>query len=157
MKILHLMLACFYIDKYSYQENLLPKYHKKAGHDVEIVASLFTFDENGNGKWLEKTDRYTNEHGIPVTRLEFSKGKFSSRLRHYVGLMDELERIKQETLSAVVEREVYPRGKDNDDDTQIYYTSMEKYVERLDAMKGLSADEDRMASEVMKLLKEITL
>ena len=40
---------------------------------------------------------------------------------------DELERIKQETLSAVVEREVYPRGKDNDDDTQIYYTSMEKY------------------------------
>lgn len=98
MKILHLMLACFYIDKYSYQENLLPKYHKKAGHDVEIVASLFTFDENGNGKWLEKTDRYTNEHGIPVTRLEFSKGKFSSRLRHYVGLMDELERIKPELI-----------------------------------------------------------
>ena len=44
MKILHLMLACFYIDKYSYQENYLPKYHKKQGHDVEIIASLFTFE-----------------------------------------------------------------------------------------------------------------
>lgn len=44
---------------------------------------------------------------------------------------DTLERIKQETLSAVVEREVYPRGKGDysgkEDDTQIYYTSMEKY------------------------------
>ena len=98
MKILHLMLACFYIDNYSYQENLLPKYHKKAGHDVEIVASLFTFDENGNGKWLKKTDRYLNEHGIPVTRLEFKKGKFSSRLRRYVGLERELERIKPDLI-----------------------------------------------------------
>lgn len=98
MKILHLMLACFYIDNYSYQENLLPKYHKKAGHDVEIVASLFTFDENGNGKWLKKTDRYLNEHGIPVTRLEFKKGKFSSRLRRYVGLEGELERIKPDLI-----------------------------------------------------------
>lgn len=98
MKILHLMLACFYIDNYSYQENLLPKYHKKAGHDVEIVASLFTFDENGNGKWLPKTDRYINEHGIPVTRLEFKKGKFSSRLRRYVGLERELERIAPDII-----------------------------------------------------------
>lgn len=42
---------------------------------------------------------------------------------------DTLERIKQETLSAVVEREVYPRGNNSksEDDTQIYYTSMEKY------------------------------
>ena len=72
MKILHLMLGCFYIDHYSYQENYLPKYHKMQGHDVEIVASLFTFDENGKGKWLPKADQYTNEYGIPVTRLAFA-------------------------------------------------------------------------------------
>ena len=41
---------------------------------------------------------------------------------------DEIERIKQETLSAVVEREVYPRGNNStEDDTQIYATPMEKY------------------------------
>lgn len=27
MKILHICLASFYIDNYSYQENLLPKFH----------------------------------------------------------------------------------------------------------------------------------
>lgn len=98
MKILHLMLACFYIDNYSYQENYLPKYHKMQGHDVEIVASLFTFDENGKGKWLPKGDKYVNEYGIPVTRLAFRKGKLSARGRKYEGLREELERIAPELI-----------------------------------------------------------
>ena len=98
MKIMHLMLACFYIDNYSYQENLLPKFHKKQGHDVEIVASLFTFDENGKGKWLPKADKYINENGIPVTRLDFKKQKFSKTLRKYVGLKEELERFSPDII-----------------------------------------------------------
>lgn len=98
MKIMHLCLACFYIDNYSYQENLLPKYHKKQGHEVEIVASLFTFDENGKGKWLKKADKYVNENGIPVTRLDFKKGRFSKALRKYKGLEKELERFSPEII-----------------------------------------------------------
>ena len=98
MKILHLMLACFYIDNYSYQENLLPKYHKKAGNEVEIIASLFTFDENGNGKWLDGPSKYENEHGIPVTRLSFKKCKFSKTLRKYDGLYGELERVNPDVI-----------------------------------------------------------
>lgn len=50
--------------------------------------------------------------------------------RRFETFDDTLEHIKQETLSAVVEREVYPRGRDADeeeDDTQIYYTSMDRY------------------------------
>ena len=92
------MLGAFYIDNYSYQENLLPKYHKKAGHEVEIVASLYTFDENGKGAWLPKATKYMNEHDIPVTRLAFTKSKFASRIRRYVGLMDELERFNPDVL-----------------------------------------------------------
>ena len=61
MKILHLMLGCFYIDNYSYQENYLPKHHKLQGHDVEIVASLVTFDENGKATRLPHASKYTNE------------------------------------------------------------------------------------------------
>lgn len=98
MKILHLMLGCFYIDNYSYQENYLPKHHKLQGHDVEIVASLFTFDENGKGKWLPKTDTYINEHGIPVTRLEFKPGRIARKLRRYVGLQNELERVQPDVI-----------------------------------------------------------
>lgn len=42
---------------------------------------------------------------------------------------DTLVHIKEETLSAVVEKEIYPRGidADDEDDTQIYYTPMERY------------------------------
>lgn len=69
MKILHLCLGCFYVDNYSYQENMLPKYHKKIGHEVSIIASLLSFDESGKGCYLEKGGTYINEYGIKVTRL----------------------------------------------------------------------------------------
>lgn len=98
MKILHLMLGNFYIDNYSYQENYLPKYHKAMGHDVEIVASLFTFDENGKGAWLPQRDTYLNEHGIPVTRLAFADRPKARRLRWYKGLKEQLERVAPELI-----------------------------------------------------------
>ncbi len=98
MKILHLMLACFYIDNYSYQENYLPKYHKAQGHDVEIIASLFTFDENGQGKYLPGECKYENEYGIPVTRLDYAKIPGAVRLRHYINLEKELERVSPELI-----------------------------------------------------------
>lgn len=98
MKIVHLMLACFYIDNYSYQENYLPKYHKEQGNDVEIIASLFTFDENGNGKILKEGSKYLNEYEIPVTRLEYNSNFYSKKLREYKGLAIELERIKPDLI-----------------------------------------------------------
>ena len=98
MKIMHLMLACFYIDNYSYQENLLPKYHKKQGHEVEIVASLVSFDEHGKSVILAKGGKYQNEYGIPVTRLEYSKSLHARRLRKYIGLKEELERFQPDLL-----------------------------------------------------------
>lgn len=85
MKILHLCLASFYIDNYSYQENLLPKYHKKMGYDVEIVASLVSFDESGKNYVLPSGKSYINEYNIPVTRLEYKNTKGSRRLRQYEG------------------------------------------------------------------------
>ena len=98
MKILHLMLGCFYIDNYSYQENYLPKHHKLQGNDVEIVASLVTFDENGKATTFSHADKYINEYGIPVTRLEYKKGKLNRKLRYYVGLREELERIAPDLI-----------------------------------------------------------
>lgn len=98
MKIIHLMLACFYIDNYSYQENYLPKYHKLQGNDVEIIASLFTFDENGNGTWLPEAKKYINEYDIPVTRLDFKKSKIARVLRQYDGLEKELQRTEPDLI-----------------------------------------------------------
>lgn len=72
MKILHICLGCFYIDNYSYQENMLPKFHKELGYEVEIIASTVSFDDTGKACNVAPR-KYTNEYGIPVTRLEYAK------------------------------------------------------------------------------------
>ncbi len=98
MKILHLCLASFYIDHYSYQENLLPLYHKKMGLDVEIIASLITFDADGKGCLLENSGSYINENQIPVTRLDYKKTKFSQRLRRYEGTYEAIFRANPDII-----------------------------------------------------------
>ena len=104
MKIVHLMLGCFYIDNHSYQENMLPKYHKELGHDVEIIASTLSFDKNGDACNVEAR-RYVNEYGILVTRLPYKKllnkqferkiGKF---FRIYDGFQRTLEKSNPDIL-----------------------------------------------------------
>lgn len=86
MRIVHLCLACFYIDGYGYQENLLPKYHARMGHQVSIIASTQTFDGNGCPAWLSRGGAYVNENGIPVRRLDYRPPARVYRvLKRYVG------------------------------------------------------------------------
>lgn len=80
MRILHICLGNFFIDNYAYQENMLTKYHKKAGHDVFVIASLFTFDKNGKGVSLKEAKTYKNEYDIEVSRLRFRNGKKSTKI-----------------------------------------------------------------------------
>lgn len=94
------MLACFYVDNYSYQENYLPKYHKAAGHDVEIVASRISFNKDGLPGCLpwKMCAPHLNEYGIPVTRLDYKKGRYNRRMRHFVGLQEELDRVQPDLI-----------------------------------------------------------
>ncbi len=100
MRIMHLCLANFYIDNFTYQENMITKYHKIAGHDVYIVASLQTFDENGDVSYITSPKKYKNEHDVLVKRLAYSKGilNMSRRLRRYVGLSNELENFSPDII-----------------------------------------------------------
>ena len=99
MKITHLCLGCFFPDGYSYQENMLPKYHKKIGHDVSVVASLQTFDKNGNVSYMEKASSYRNEYDIPVQRLDYKKPlKIYRKLKRFVGTYEAIEKTTPEIL-----------------------------------------------------------
>lgn len=93
MKIVHLCLSAFFIDNYSYQENMLPKYHVKMGHDVTVIASLFTFGKDGKGCWLKGYSEYDDKNGFHVIRLPYkAPTKINHTLRRYERFAEILER-----------------------------------------------------------------
>lgn len=93
MKIVHLCLGNFFIDNYSYQENLLPKYHVKMGFDVTVIASLFTFGSDGKGSMLTGYSEYDDKNGFHVVRLPYKKPvKINRILRQYESFANILER-----------------------------------------------------------------
>lgn len=99
MKIVHLCLACFFPDNYSYQENMLPKFHKESGHEVEVIASLATFDKNGKADFLQKGSVYQNEYSIKVTRLNYKKPiQIYRKLKRYIGTYHTLEKAQADIL-----------------------------------------------------------
>ncbi len=99
MKVVHLCLANFFHDHYSYQENILPKFHYKSGYSVEVIASLLTFNQNGQLQLYEGPSHYYNEYGIPITRLPYKKpNAVYSILRRYQGVSSALESANPDVL-----------------------------------------------------------
>lgn len=99
MKIVHLCLGCFFPDNYSYQENMLPKFHKQLGYEVEVIASLVTFDKDGKGTSLEEGSLYQNEYDIKVTRLDYKKPvKIYRKLKRYIGTYETLKKANPDIL-----------------------------------------------------------
>ena len=99
MKIVHLCLACFFPDHYSYQENMLPKFHKELGYEVEVIASLVSFDRDGKSMYLERGSSYLNEYGIPVTRLEYKRPfNIYHILKRFIGLGEALKKAEADLL-----------------------------------------------------------
>tara|TARA_Y100000768_G_scaffold377601_1_gene351019 strand:+ start:1264 stop:2421 length:1158 start_codon:yes stop_codon:yes gene_type:complete len=100
MKILHCCLAAFYIDKYGYQENVLPKMHKIQGHEVEILASTENY-LNGNKLSYVKPSVYYNEDKIKVTRLPYLNifpHFIARKLRMYHGVYNKLNEFKPDII-----------------------------------------------------------
>lgn len=99
MKITHVCLSAFYCEGYSYQENLLPKYHRKMGYEVDLIASRQSFDENGRPCLLPGTEDYVNADGIHVVRLDYARPERAGRLlRKYRGFMKALEESAPDVL-----------------------------------------------------------
>ena len=93
MRILHCCLACFYIDNYSYQENVVPKMHKLQGHQVAILASTETYIDNAVLGNVEPGSYHTKD-GIPITRVPYCKflpQLVMKKLRIYKGVMGVIE------------------------------------------------------------------
>lgn len=68
MRIVHIAPNAPYNDYWGYQENLLPKYHKKMGHDVTLIITNLTH-KDGKIVPTECSDYVLND-GVRVVRLE---------------------------------------------------------------------------------------
>lgn len=100
MRILHCCLACFYIDNYNYQENILPRINKEDGHDVLIVASTQTFIDNKTLGYTEPKE-YMTEFGVPIIRVPYHNiiNQFvSSKIRSFIGVYDIINRFKPDVI-----------------------------------------------------------
>jgi glycosyltransferase involved in cell wall biosynthesis len=97
MNIVHICLACFYVDGMGYQENLLPKYHSEK-HGVTIITSDFAFD-NQSQTTRKESKYYHNEYGIPVIVLDKSNrfGPYS-KYRDYDKLYETLWDLKPDVI-----------------------------------------------------------
>ena len=71
MKIVHIAPNAPYNDYWGYQDNLLPKYHKKLGHDVTLIITN-TMHKDGKIVETECAD-YTLNDGVRVIRLQKKK------------------------------------------------------------------------------------
>lgn len=68
MKVVNISLIV-YSDGWSYQDNLLPKYQKKLGHDVWMITTDKTYNSEGEVVVADQR-RYINQDGVNIIRLE---------------------------------------------------------------------------------------
>ena len=71
MKIVHIAPCAPYNDYWGYQENILPKYQKKLGHDVTLIITNRTH-KDGKIVEVEPADYVLND-GVRVIRLRRKK------------------------------------------------------------------------------------
>lgn len=94
MKILHIAPNSPYNNYWGYQDNLLPKYHKKMGHDV-IFITTNRMHENGVIVDTDCAD-YNLDDGVRVIRLKYKQylhrilTQWNSRLNGIYALLEQI-------------------------------------------------------------------
>lgn len=98
MKIVHICLCGCVTDGWSYQDNLLPKYQKRNGNDVTVIASKWIWNSEGKMEICHR-DQYVNEDGVKMIRLNslFHMG-VEAKSKIYPGLIRTIEKESPDIL-----------------------------------------------------------
>lgn len=97
MKICHICLCGPVTDGFTYQENLLSKYHAKLNMDVSMIASLYYYTSDGKVGKMDKTE-YVNSDGVKMYRIEIVNGDINNKLRRYKDLYSTICKIDPDIL-----------------------------------------------------------
>lgn len=94
MRIVHISANAPFNDNWGYQDNLLPKYHKKMGHDVTIITTN-TIHKDGAIVEINPV-RYVLENGVKVIRKKRINYRlhFITGLRSKMNIFEELKEIR---------------------------------------------------------------
>ena len=98
MKIVHVCLCGCVTDGWSYQDNLLPKYQKRNGNDVTVIASKWIWNSEGKME-ISHEEHYVNQDGVKMIRLDalFHAG-VEAKLKIYPGLIRTIEKETPDIL-----------------------------------------------------------
>lgn len=72
MKVLNICMNAPFTENYSYQDNLLTEYQQKIGHEVTIITSTKTRDEQGKIFYTKPCDKIM-ENGVRLIRIDGGK------------------------------------------------------------------------------------
>lgn len=95
MKIIH--VCQYYNDGYGYQENLLPQYQQKLGHNVLVVTSDRTSHFGPAKKTRKVNTGISKDNGVSVLRLPI-RGQYRGRFVFFKGLKYTLEKEKPDYI-----------------------------------------------------------
>ena len=100
IKILHVTPLSNYTDGLQYQDNLLPKYHKKLGYEVTILTGDTYYDFNGQIKIAESGKKdFMNSDGILVTRMKRKRGIiYLGPFKRFKNILNEISNISPDIL-----------------------------------------------------------
>ncbi len=131
MKILHIAVNGLYTDGMSYHENLLPLFHKLNDNDVEILASQYCFDGDGQDAIAGKSD-YVDCNGIRVKRLKIEGDKsVHAKFKRFVDFYASIEEFQPDVvfchLFQFLDAKSLVRYKKDHPSVKIYFDSHADY------------------------------
>ena len=98
MRIVHVCLACFYVEGWGYQENILPQYHVQMGHEVLVLTSDYAFNNRSESTVKQERD-YVNLHGVHVRIMDkTSRYGWYSRFGDFSKVYEELDRFQPDII-----------------------------------------------------------
>lgn len=90
MKIVHLCLNSLITDGWTYQDNLMPKYNRRDGHDVTIITSPFVGLSDGSEGIDERTE-YINDDDVKIIRLSCKGHGRTDRFKRFPQIISAID------------------------------------------------------------------
>lgn len=95
MKIVHICTTQ-YTDGWTYQENMLAKYHKKMGLETTVITSMYCYKE---GKLVEdENTHFIDVNGVKIIRLKIKSEGFLKKIPTYELFYETLVKEKPDII-----------------------------------------------------------